>query len=86
MQELWRLIQAEIRGAWRYRWVAMAVTWVVCILGWLAVYNLPNIYEAKAKVYVDAQSRLAKVMGQVGVAPGVGGQVFIVRQALVGRA
>ena len=86
MQELWRLIQAEIRGAWRYRWVAMAVTWVVCILGWLAVYNLPNIYEAKAKVYVDAQSRLAKVMGQVGVAPGVGGQVFIVRQAMVGRA
>lgn len=85
MQELWRLIRNEIRGAWRYRWVAMAAVWIVCIFGWWSVYKIPNIYEAKAKVYVDAQSRLAKVMGQVGVAPGIGGQVFIVRQAMVGR-
>lgn len=86
MHDLWRLIKTEIRGAWRYRWVAMAVAWVVCLLGWWFVYDVPNIYEARAKVYVDAQSRLAKVMGQVGVAPGVGGQVFVVRQAMVGRA
>ena len=64
----------------------MGITWLVCILGWYAVYKMPDIYEARAKVYVDAQSRLARVMGQVGVPTGVGGRVFIVRQAMVGRA
>ena len=46
---------------------------------------MPDIYEARAQVYVDADSRLADVMGSVGVAPGVGSRVFVVRQAMLGR-
>ena len=46
---------------------------------------MPDIFEARAQVYVDADSRLAEVMGQVGVAPGVGSRVFVVRQAMLGR-
>ncbi len=85
MQELLALIRNEIRGAWRYRWLAMGCAWAFCVVGWLTVYSLPNVYEARAQVYVDAQSRLAEVMGQVGVSPGVGSRVFVVRQAMLGR-
>ena len=49
-------LQAELRGAWRYRWPAMFVTWVICLFGWVGVYTMPNIYEARAQVYVDADS------------------------------
>lgn len=85
MQELFQLLRTELRGAWRYRWHAVIVAWIVCILGWGAVLTMPDIYEARAQVFVDADSRLADVIGQVGVAPGVGSRVYVVRQAMLGR-
>lgn len=85
MQDLIRFIINEMRGSWRFRWYAVGVAWLICAAGWLFVLRMPDIYEAKAQVFVDAESRLAEVMGQVGVAPGVGSQVFVVRQALLGR-
>ena len=85
MQELLQLILTEIRGMWRYRWSAMIIAWAVSGLGWLFVFTMPNIYEARAQVFVDADSRLVDVMGQVGVAPGVGATVFVVRRAMLGR-
>lgn len=85
MHELLHIMRNEVRGAWRYRWPAMIVVWAICLLGWTAVYSLPNVYQSNAQVYVDAQSRLAEVMGQVGVSPGVGARVFVVRQAMLGQ-
>jgi polysaccharide chain length determinant protein (PEP-CTERM system associated) len=85
MQDLLHVIRTELRGSWRYRWPAMIIAWVVCLLGWVGVFTMPDIYEARAQVYVDADSRLADVMGQVGVAPSVGARVFVVRQAMLGR-
>ena len=85
MHDLLILLRAELRGAWRYRWIAMIVAWAICLGGWIFVYTMPNIYEARAQVYVDADSRLAAVMSQVGVSPGVNSRVFVVRQAMTGR-
>ena len=85
MQEIIHQLRTEIRGSWRYRWAAMITAWAVCVLGWTAIFTMPDIYEARAQVYVDADSRLAEVMGQVGVAPSIGARVFVVRQAMLGR-
>ena len=85
MQEMMHMLLNELRGSWRYRWIAVLVTWLVCLLGWTAVYSLPDTYQAYTQVYVDARSRLAEVMGQVGVSPSVGSRVFVVRQAMLGQ-
>ena len=85
MIDIFHLLRTELRGSWRYRWPAMTTTWIVCLLGWMLVFIIPDEYEARAQVYVDADSRLADVMGQVGIAPGVGARVFVVRQAMLGR-
>ena len=85
MQDLIQSVWIELRGSWRYRWAAMITAWVVCLFGWMTVFSMADIYEARARVYVDADSRLADVMGQVGVAPGIGSRVFVVRQAMLGR-
>lgn len=85
MRELLHMFLNELRGSWRYRWFAVLVAWIVCVLGWTAVYSLPDTYQAYTQVYVDARSRLAEVMGQVGVSPSVGSRVFVVRQAMLGR-
>jgi polysaccharide chain length determinant protein (PEP-CTERM system associated) len=85
MRDLLQIIRTELRGSWRYRWMAMLAAWIICVAGWLSVFAQPDIYEARAQVYVDANSRLAGVMGEVGVAPGVNSRVYVVRQAMLGR-
>ena len=52
------LIPDELKTAWRFRWPAMALAWTVCVVGWLYVMALPNRYEAKTEVYVDASTGL----------------------------
>jgi hypothetical protein len=36
----------QIRGIWRFRWAAMLVAWIVCLIGWLVVLALPDTYGA----------------------------------------
>ena len=86
MQDLPQIVRREVRGMWRYRRLAMTCAWIVCVIGWIIVYDIPDKYAARATVFVDAQSRLANVVETVGAAPGVGARVFVVRQAMLGRS
>jgi len=52
-----------LHGIWRRRWVALAVAWGVCMLGWLGVALIPNSYESRARVYVKTQSLLEDKVG-----------------------
>ena len=52
-----------LHGIWRRRWIALAIAWGVCMLGWLGVSLIPNGYESKARVYVNTQSLLEDKMG-----------------------
>ena len=37
MKELVDQVTHEVRGAWRYRKIALVVLWVVCLIGWAVV-------------------------------------------------
>lgn len=52
-----------LHGIWSRRWVALAVAWGVCMLGWLGVALIPNSYQSKARVYVNTQSLLEDKVG-----------------------
>ena len=85
MQDFVNLVLAEARSAWRYRWHALAVAWVTCLLGWLGVLLTPDLYEARARFYVDTTSGLAPFVRNLSVEMNVDEQVDLVRQAIVGR-
>jgi polysaccharide chain length determinant protein (PEP-CTERM system associated) len=85
MQESIKAALAELRGAWRYRWYAMGVAWAVCILGWLAVYLMPDQYEARSRFYVDTTSALAPFVRNLSVEMDVNQQVDLVKKVIVGR-
>jgi len=78
-------LRDELRGMWRFRWKAMAVAWGVLIAGALAVATLPDTYQATSKVYVDAGSRLGKLLQGLAVETNVETQLAVVRQTLLGR-
>jgi uncharacterized protein involved in exopolysaccharide biosynthesis len=46
----------ELRGAWRFRWLAMGLAWVVCLVGWLVVFSMPDMYQASSRVFVDSRT------------------------------
>ena len=54
----------ELRGAiysvWHRRWLALAVAWAVCLLGWLVVAMIPNSYQSKARIYVQLDDPLVE--------------------------
>ena len=61
------LILEEARAAlwtvWNRRWLALAVAWGICLLGWLAVAMIPNSYESKARLFVQLDDVLADQIG-----------------------
>jgi polysaccharide chain length determinant protein (PEP-CTERM system associated) len=61
------LVLEELRAAlwtvWNRRWLALAVAWGVCLLGWLVVAMIPNSYESEARLYVQLDDVLAEQIG-----------------------
>jgi polysaccharide chain length determinant protein (PEP-CTERM system associated) len=85
MAELMALLLNFLKAIGKYRWYAVLITWVVAIIGWIVVYQLPNDYQASARVYVDTQSILKPLMSGMTTMPNVDQQVMFMRRTLISR-
>lgn len=84
MKVLVERVLGQVRGAWRFRWLAMFAASGVCIVGWVIVLLLPNTYKATARVFVDTRTTLSRITEGIGVASDIESQIQGVRQALLG--
>jgi len=73
----------EVRGAWRYRWIAMAAAFGVALVGWAVVFALPDRYEAEARVFVDTRTALKPALQGLTTDQNVDAQINYVRQSLL---
>src|SRR5271170_4311246 len=80
--ELNRLFD-EVRGAWRFRYIALATAFVVAAIGWLVVFALPDRYEAHAQVFVDTRTALKPALQGLTTEQNVDAQINYVRQSLL---
>ena len=62
MDELFRQAITILRGMWKHRWLGLIVAWVIGATSVVAVYQIPDKYEASARIYVDTQSILKPLM------------------------
>lgn len=76
---------AIARRMWKYRWPGVAVAWVVGVVGAVAVFVIPDRYEASARIYVDTQSILKPLMSGLAVQPNVEQQVVMLSRTLISR-
>lgn len=67
MNSLYDEALCALHSVWNRRWLALAVAWGVCLLGWLVVAMVPNTYESKARIFVQLDDALAEQIG-IGVA------------------
>ena len=63
MNQLLEEARAALYAVWNRRWLALAVAWGVCVLGWLAVAFFPNSYESEARIFVQLDDALAEQIG-----------------------
>src|SRR5277367_2639350 len=54
-------------AAWRRRWSGILMTWLVCGLGWVGTYAIPNQFESNARLFVDTDAILTPLLR--GIAP-----------------
>ena len=75
----------EVFGMWRYRWIALAATWVLAAIGWVAVLLLPNQYDASARVFVDTETMLKPLLRELTVNSDTLSDVALVTEALLSQ-
>jgi len=85
MAEMMALLLSFLKAIGKYRWYAVAITWLVAIVGWTVVSRLPNDYQASARVYVDTQSILKPLMASMTTLPNTEQQVMFMRRTLISR-
>lgn len=67
----------------RFRWQALAVAWLVCLLGWLFLASMPDRYMSRARLYIDTETILGPLMKGLAVAPDFNRQVEMMRRTLL---
>lgn len=67
MNSLYDELLTALHSVWNRRWLALAVAWGVCLVGWLVVALIPNSYESKARIFIQLDDALAEQVG-IGVA------------------
>ncbi|MCA8889797.1 MAG: hypothetical protein KDA46_13260 [Parvularculaceae bacterium] len=72
-------------GLWRRRWAAVAVMWAVALLGWFALWLVPDKYESTAQVFVQTETILDPVMNGMTARPNYERRVEVMRLQLLTR-
>jgi polysaccharide chain length determinant protein (PEP-CTERM system associated) len=85
MDQVLQQILGYLKATWHRRWWAVAVAWLVCIVGWTWVMMLPDRYEASARVYVDTQTLLGPLLSGLAIQPNVEQQIRLMTRQLVSR-
>ncbi len=85
MDDIVRQVLGIARGIWKFRWLALIVTWVVALAGTAFVMRIPDQYEASARIYVDTQSILKPLMAGLTVQPNVEQQINMLSRTLMSR-
>ena len=83
MKQALENIVSILRGMWRFHRLAMVVMWGVALLAWVAIFMLPDLYEARARVFVDTRTALKPVLQGLAIDQDVSAQINYVRQSLL---
>lgn len=85
MNEIVEQFRRVVRDVWLHRWIGLIAAWLIVIVGAVAVYLMPDQYEASARVYVDTQSVLKPLMSGLTVEPNLDQQIAMMSRTLISR-
>jgi polysaccharide chain length determinant protein (PEP-CTERM system associated) len=77
-------LQDQLRGIWRFKWVALGVAWGVALVLWAVVFLFPNTYQASATIFVDTGTTLSQATKGISLEDNVSDQIERVSAAILG--
>ncbi len=78
------VLQDQLRGLWRFKWVALIVAWCAALLFWGVIFLIPNKYQAHAKVFVDSGTTLSQATKGISLNDNVADQIARMTDELMG--
>lgn len=79
------IVEQYLRAAWRRRWIGVVIAWLICGLGWVGVYLIPNQFESSARLYVDADAILTPLLRGLAADSAPAGQLEVLQSTLLSR-
>lgn len=79
------LLSQYLRAAWRRRWMGVIIAWLVCGVGWVGVYTIPNQFESGARLFVDADAVLTPLLRGLAADSAPTTQLEILQRTLLSR-
>jgi polysaccharide chain length determinant protein (PEP-CTERM system associated) len=70
---------------WRHRWKALALAWVVCLVGWAAVLSMPDRFQSSARVHADVDAVLGQTLRGIAIDSQTAAQVDLLQRTLLSR-
>jgi polysaccharide chain length determinant protein (PEP-CTERM system associated) len=62
LQKTLELLIGYMKGVWVKKRYVMICTWLICPVGFIYVASMPDVYESKARVFVDTRSVLQPLL------------------------
>lgn len=85
MESVRAMMVSYMRAAWRRRWTGVIIAWLVCGIGWVGVYLVPNQYESGARLFVDADAVLTPLLRGIAADSAPTTQLEILQRTLLSR-
>ncbi len=73
------------KAGWRHRWLGLAVAWLICLVGWAAVYKLPSQYTVSTRVFAAPDLILGETLRGLAVEGNSAQQVETLQRTLLAR-
>ncbi|TAA46809.1 XrtA system polysaccharide chain length determinant [Corallincola spongiicola] len=86
MQDALELIQEKLFAVWQRKLFALLLVWPICIGGWIYVSNMPDVYDARARIYVDTETVLKPLLEGLTVEADVDTQVRLMFKNILSRS
>jgi polysaccharide chain length determinant protein (PEP-CTERM system associated) len=74
-----------LRSAWRRRWMGVTIAWIICGIGWVGLYAIPNQYESSARLFVDADAILTPLLRGLAADSASTSQLEVLQRTLLSR-
>jgi polysaccharide chain length determinant protein (PEP-CTERM system associated) len=79
------LVEQYLRAAWRRRWLGIVCAWLICGVGWVGVYMIPNQFESSARLFVDADAILTPLLRGLAADTSPMTQLEVLQRTLLSR-
>jgi len=85
MHEIFDKLTEFVWGVWRYRWLALATSWLVALLGWFMIAQVDARYPASARLFVDTNRILVPLLQNIAIQPNVKQRIAVMSKTVLSR-